>query len=634
MVSTPHLIIIVVYAACVPLLLAVLGIGYYLYRLRRTRNPSKTGETRYGWYPGFTRLTASNLCSGPSSGAYPASCTVELLLTTNTTTTGELDEDILLFVRRTDLPGPGSSGPSALPPRSQVLGNDEFYHDAFLRYDCPLTFSIPGRYYIHAYTVNGSRKEVGAVHLFVFDVTAAPAPAAVTQEELLLRRNRELELLVDQQRRQASLAVVQQQRHRHRRSTTSSCASSSIPPPAPQQQLPTASATLAPRILPATGDITTHIPVTIHPHVASTTADQIRYSIDGSHPSLLYTSPFTLSAGRVVVRAIATSAASSPSPVVEAHLNVTPYGASYADPSIPAPTLQIEGRDAVLYFDTQLLPADGSIYYYCAALDLLRRDPNFHASFHPERCQTYAGKPISIASSIARIYAWTVVAGRHSRCVLYDAHAGTSPAVMAMERQLSPYSPYADAIDVHIPPPVMCVSCSELDFSFDEPPAGSQIAYTLNRTEPALVDVSPPACAASAASLPREMREGSALYLPGDSQGMHTHTYHSGGKVRLSLLEAEGMYVTARIFIPIFSEGNDYHRSASEPGVGGGGGRVIGYRYGAVFHRGFHFSDQDARVMLTTPSPSLSREPERKVAAGVGGRSFSPAPSPPPLRGK
>lgn len=51
----------------------------------------------------------------------------------------------------------------------------------------------------------------------------------------------------------------------------------------------------APHIIPDGGEVTTSTPIVITPHERSRTIEQLRYSVDGSYPNLIYNGPFTLS---------------------------------------------------------------------------------------------------------------------------------------------------------------------------------------------------------------------------------------------------------------------------------------------------------------------------------------------------
>lgn len=207
-----------------------------------------------------------------------------------------------------------------------------------------------------------------------------------------------------------------------------------------------------------------------------------------------------------------------------------------------------------------------------------------------------------------------------------------------------------------IPSPVMCVSCKELEFSFADPPAHTRVAYTLNRTEPTLTDVFPPACAALSTTVfepslsppytpaggvgmpwrgareeeeqrQKNMRCGREIPAPGgssstmgalwpsDLDGLHTFLYESGRWIRVSLLEPDGLHVTARICKPVFSSGGSTslcrghgcgwsddpssygYRSTTPPAEADtvlttAVGTLLGYRLSAAFHRGFYYLEK------------------------------------------
>ncbi|EPY16192.1 hypothetical protein STCU_11485 [Strigomonas culicis] len=138
----------------------------------------------------------------------------------------------------------------------------------------------------------------------------------------------------------------------------------------------------------------------------------------------------------------------------------------------------------------------------------------------------YTGVPVRITEDIFQIYAWTLdravferkrgaIAGaadsddddRDPSSLLWRSPACLYDCTLQRARELPSYSiPKAvqrlremggAAARAQPPPtPVMCISCSEVELVFEEPPANSKIAYTINGSEPALFDVDPPACAA------------------------------------------------------------------------------------------------------------------------------------------
>lgn len=252
----------------------------------------------------------------------------------------------------------------------------------------------------------------------------------------------------------------------------------------------------------------------------------------------------------------------------------------------------------------------------------------------------------------------------------------STQSILASARFLNPF----------IPSPVVCVSCKEIELCFADPPANTRIAYTLNRTEPTLTDVSPPASAAlpsalfssssiGGGTLPPQIGSGAysmqsgvsqahypssspppLVYSPGegwgicgggesegrrqggvvhhasaapppagpvwapDRNGLHTFFYESGKWIRVSLLEPEGLHVTARIFKPVFNSGGSTSLCRGygcNMGGGGGdgslfgfrntpppqadtvhtttGGMLVGYRFSSAFHRGFYYQEKTNR---------------------------------------
>lgn len=133
-----------------------------------------------------------------------------------------------------------------------------------------------------------------------------------------------------------------------------------------------------PTIEPCRGEVTRGCSVTIsHPlHSSEAQRDRIGghtdavralveqsdvalwYSLDGSFPRTRYFSPFQLSLPshqtqhRVTIRAISTSLSRGiASDVVEANLTVVTDRYHFFDPSVPAPTLQLNASGSLLYFE-------------------------------------------------------------------------------------------------------------------------------------------------------------------------------------------------------------------------------------------------------------------------------------------
>lgn len=426
-------------------------------------------------------------------------------------------------------------------------------------------------------------------------------------------------------------------------------------------------ANLPPRIHPSRGEITSNTPIQIQPHEQSTTIQHLLYSIDGSYPSVPYTGPFLIPySGRerqpVVVRSVAIASPSSGprtrgiySAVTEAELLVCRVAHSFLDHSIPAPSLTMHAVDASLYFDLDAVGAavggaSVEVYYLIYKED--QRGRTEAPAFHPSIATRYKGRAVPLANNVATIYAWSVVGLQFSACKCYDAIKGAHRAVRtstAAETVRTSAGTYVQTLS--LPSPVFSVSCAELEVGFDEPPANGLLAYTMNASEPLLNDVDPPACAAApsllvgggaagahgtrpqaallsvntdavrfvhAASMnqitsdPNSSGAGGCLTsseapgeesLPPDTNGLHTFLYKSGQRIRVPFVDADGLYITARIFLPVYANAAGAGDSSSRDQRGGvttnaSAGPKVGYRMSPAFCRGFHFQDNPRYVKV------------------------------------
>ncbi|KAG5478702.1 hypothetical protein LSCM1_06106 [Leishmania martiniquensis] len=593
-------------------------------------------------YRGFQRCSAEELEATPSpagAGHFPAPLVVYLRVRADQVYMDACD--ILLTVNRLrdSLPSDHSS--------FQILGNDGYYHDDYLLYTAPLEFREPGLYMIQAHTVHPVRKVVGAVHQFLYVVTGtAPSggqtPPPPLSPPLLEHRGGSASnhyansIDIDIARRQTERAqtsgsALQQPLHMDPSAHLRSPSTATVGPSAAAA----VDVPLPPVISPSEGEVTTSTEIVIAPHGLSTSPDHLRYSVDGSYPTLIYTSPFTLSLPppsllpsqrrQVMVQAIAVHASAAAfdddakatsacsrlgggrvSAVSRAVLVVRPAGLSYFDPQVPAPSMRLRATDATLYFDESQNPPETQTLYEL----VLVREARLKAKFSRQRAQLYEGHPIKLTENVATVYAWTVLSSAAAAArfgggvdadaadrfrsvpTIYDCSRAATERGKLSRRRSEQYNISPEQL---LPPPVMCVSCSEVKLAFDDPPANSRIAYTLNDTEPALYDVHPPACAVPIGDDTSGRREKRAGDHPspilGDKDGAHTHIYQPGKYIHVTLMETRHVYVTARVFVPIF-EGSDGALSGDRGAQGGsclGSGKLLGYRFGGVFHRGFHF---------------------------------------------
>ncbi|AIN98559.1 hypothetical protein LPMP_231090 [Leishmania panamensis] len=667
---------IAIWVSCGVLLVAVVCLTVFLFRHQRRRNlksatydqlkqiassdtwdtegaspalnlAAPCGSTATVLYHGFQRCTAEELEATPSptsTWSFPAPLVVHLRVRAEQVYMDVCD--ILLTVNRLrdSLPSDHSS--------QQILGNDGYYHQDYLLYTAPLEFCEAGVYVIQAHTVHPVKQVVGAVHQFVYVVTGMapsnerkppPSPANVpllTYTAGSAADNPTKAIDINIARRQAERAhpsedAFQQAAHVDPSAHRQTSFSATVAPSAAT----TGCVPLPPVISPSGGEVTTSTEIIITPHELSTTPDQLRYSVDGSYPTLLYTAPFKVSLPppsllpsqrrQVIVQAIAVhAAAASPgedstvisasswvpggrvSSISRAVLQVRPAGLSYFDPQVPTPSMRLRATDAILYFDESHNPPQTQTLYELVFVNESRRKVKFSG----QRACFYDGNPIALTENVATVHAWTVMssdaaAARFSggsgadtadrvRSVptIYDCSRGALEHGKLSRRRMEQYNIHPEQL---LPPPVLCVSCNEMKLAFDDPPANSRIVYTLNDTEPVLCDVNPPACAVpmsndTCGSRQRQggKREDHVSPILGDRDGAHTYVYQPGKYIHVTLMESQPVYVTARVFVPIF-EGDDgalYGGRGAQGGSCLGSGKLLGYRYGGVFHRGFYFN--------------------------------------------
>lgn len=597
-------------------------------------------------YPGFHRRTTEELEALPSpSGvsSFPAPLVVYLHVRQDQACMERCD--ILLTVDRL--------GDSLATDRCgyQLLGNDGYYNEDFLLYTTPLEFREPGTYVIQAFTVHPSKQIVGAVHQFMYVVTRAGEGNAVAALQYgghggNYRHDNMIDIDIARRlaERQQLQAAPQSDAALHYNPSVqgSEPAFPSVPPSAVQFTEPP----LPPVIMPGGGEVTTSTDIVITPNALSTTPDQLRYSVDGSYPNLLYNGPFTLSLPppsllpsqrrRVVIQAVAVRAGSAvhdalqpPPPSLSAAaaaaccvssitrvvVQVRPGGVSYFDADVPTPSIRLRASEATLYFDESQNPPHTQTVYELVYVNEARRKIRYSR----RRAQVYTGEAIAIPENVATVHAWTVMqdpstataaaAGTGSANVgmrelvrsvptIYDCSRAATEHGKLSRRRVEQYHLQPGQL---LPPPVMCVSCGDVELMFDDPPANGRIAYTLNDTEPALCDVYPPACAVplqesgvQEPAAPRCKDTAQASPVEGDRGGAHTFIYQPGKRIYVTQLETKQVYVTARVFVPIF-EGSDGALYGSSGGQGGscpGSGKLLGYRFGGVFHRGFYFNNQ------------------------------------------
>lgn len=614
------------------------------------------GSASAAFYHGFQRYAGEELEAIPSpasASSFSTPLVVYLRVRAEQAYTDACD--ILLTVDRVrdSLPSDHSG--------FQILGNDGYYHNDFLLYTSPLEFRVPGLYMIQAHAVHSVDKVVGAVHKFVYVVTeVAPSsgltpPPPLTTPPLLTyaegsSANNNTHLIdIDVSRRQAERAQASRdelQQTAHVSPPAHMQASSATVEPSADAA---GDAPLPPVIFPGGGEVTTSTEIVITPHELSTLPDQLRYSVDGSYPTLIYTAPFRLSLPptsvlpsqrrQVIVQAIAVHAvAAAPgdysaavsacsrltsgrvSAISRAVLLVRPAGLSYFDPQVPTPSMRLRATNATLYFDESNNPPQTQTLYELVFVDEARRK----VKFSRQCTQLYDGNPVALTENVATVRAWTVMnsaaaadgfSGRaeaaeedrvRSVPAIYDCGRAATERGKLSRRRIEQYNIRPEQL---LPSPVICVSCSEMKLIFEDPPANGRIAYTLNDTEPALFDVSPPACAVptgdGAGGVTHDgdkgrsrggKRDDHVSPIVGDRDGAHTYIYQPGKYIHVTLMETQQVYVTARVFLPIFegSDGALYGDRGAQGGSCLGSGRLLGYRYGGVFHRGFYFNNSEA----------------------------------------
>ncbi|KAG5504418.1 hypothetical protein JKF63_04870 [Porcisia hertigi] len=662
---------IAIWVICAVVLVVVVSLAIFLFSHRRRRRAMNQKRHRYlksltfdahtdasgdaqgtdggSLYLGFQRLTTEELEATPSPDSalsFSAPLVVHLRARAERVYTDACD--ILLTVDRLrDSRQSDRSG-------CQILGNDGYYHNNYLLYTTPLEFFEPGVYAIQAHTVHPVKEAVGVVHQFVYVVTGIDrssglAPPLSSGDRPLLtyasgsaHTNHVNSIDIDIARRQAERAQPNGSAfQQNANADPCGCNHPSlamVPPSAGR----TGDMPLPPEISPSEGEVMTSTEIVITPHRQSTSPDQIRYSIDGSYPTLVYTGPFKLSLPppsllpsqrrEVIVQAIAVHAAAAVasnegstaisaysrqvgfgvSGITRAVLWVQPAGLSYFDPQVPTPSVRLRTTDATLYFDESNNPPHAQTLYEIVFVNDARRK----VKFSRQRAQLYDRQPVKLTEDVATVHAWTVMnasaaagwpedsaladaADRvRSVATIYDCSRAATEHGKVSRQRVEQYNLRPEQL---LPPPVICVSCSELDLAFDDPPANGRIAYTLNSTEPALLDVNPPACAVplggSAPSRGERQRRGGTgddhvSPIRGDSTGAHTLVYKPGRYIHVTLMETQPVYLTARVFVPILesSDGTLHGDTGAQGGSGLGSGRLLGYRYGGVFHRGFHFN--------------------------------------------
>ncbi|KPA83938.1 hypothetical protein ABB37_02095 [Leptomonas pyrrhocoris] len=590
-----------------------------------------SGSEPSALYPGFRRHTTEGLEALPAptdSVSFAAPLVVYLRVRRDQAYMESCD--ILLTVDRLRDSVPTDHSTYTL------LGNDSYYHECFLLYTAPLVFREPGLYVIQAFMVYPTKKIVGAVHQFTYVVTrdgiAAGGPGTYGHSSTANRHDNSID--IDIARRLADRNAAD---HPHTSalgdgnepevlSLPGTVGAASVPPSALQLAGPP----LPPVILPSGGEVTTSTDIIITPNELSTTPDQLRYSVDGSYPNLLYSAPFTLSLPppsllpsqrrNVVIKAVAirgsngsatadsamlasaTVASANVSSITRVVLQVRPAGFSYFDTQVPTPSARLRARGATLYFDESKNPPGTQTVYELVYVNEARHKVRYSR----QRALVYTGQPIALPENVATVHAWTITSAPTStnaeveervRSVptIYDCTRAATERGKLSRRRIEQYHLQPEQL---LPPPVMCVSCGDAELMFDDPPANGRIAYTLNDTEPALYDVYPPACAVdlneshNRNSQPRRRDMAEASPIEGDVGGSHTFLYQAGKRLRVTEMETKQVYVTARVFVPIF-EDSDGTLSGSTGGQGGsctGSGKLLGYRFGGVFHRGFYFN--------------------------------------------
>ncbi|KAF5221505.1 hypothetical protein ECC02_005392 [Trypanosoma cruzi] len=547
MASVGAAVVVPILVICVLLLLLILAVIFYYFYHTRFRNVN----TKYYMYPGFARRRKFELSCVPAPGLYQPPLEVRLQCSRQEPC------DILLDVKYVPASKISTMG-DMTADAVRLLGTDDCYSDHFMLYTEPLEFIEAGRYMLYAYTVYPTLRVVGSVHQFCFDIVSA---------------NRDTKSGEMQQPPHVSINVNRDSR---RHVSMSAVGNRARPIP--------------PRIIPEKGEVTTFTPINIALSESSTTPDQIRYSVDGSPPSLLYTGPFTLSLPPfntdgggsripVVIRALTVSTQDGllTSETTEAHLTVYKAGHSFFDPNIPPPVARVRALEAELYFDESRRPPNTSIIYQIVYVGEARQKPKFSH----RKGILYEGKPVPLKEDVAFVYAWTFREDTHGgQCI--EPHmderghgkARSSAAVydcnLAMTWNREARREDAGGRGNALPPPCICIRCKEMDVFFEDPPVGGIICYTLDGTEPAQPDST-----ITAKHLAGIGRNDTVL-LPRDHEKileLGTHVYRENQPIHVTLMRTEQVVLTARTFIPVV----DLAANSA----------VTGYRFGECFNRSF-----------------------------------------------
>nr|CCC92083.1 conserved hypothetical protein [Trypanosoma congolense IL3000] len=553
---------IAVLSICGVLLLILIALLIYMYCLRG----GKHDYVDYPLYRGFKKHNFFEIVCTPGPGFYSVPLEVRLH------TSHAEACDILVDVQYVP-PHVNERHMGGVPPGVRLLSANEHYGEQYLLYSQPLVLVNPGRYVISAHTVSSSKRFVGAVHRFCFDLGQRDIHSESPSEEMNLINTQANTLGGDcLSPRHRDVMAEDDTTLRHR--------------------------PLPPRIIPSEGEVTTFTPIVIAPNKESTTPDQIRYSVDGTYPSLLYTGPFTLSVPPpssddmgssvpIVVRAMVVSSwgCGTASDVVHANLSVYKAGHNFMDPQVPTPVARVHAVDAKLYFDESQRPPNTSILYQLVYVSEARTKPKFSR----RRGTVYAGESIPLSEDVAFIYAWTFVGDvggsrgvveldeidgerrRHVRssAAVYDCHRGTTWNRETRDGVGSSLQ-RSDRGGSELPPPTICISCSEIDVYFEEPPGGGVVCYTLDRTEPAV-----PTSAVATVHTASPSLGGPAGVQTHKSTGpnLSTYVYNPNQPIRVTLLQTDQVFLTARTFIPVV-----------DPAAGGA---VTCYRFSDRFYRGF-----------------------------------------------
>ena len=388
------------------------------------------------------------------------------------------------------------------PPPTSAPAAEQLAVSGFLLYRDELVFDYPGTYYVMTHTISDSKK-LSELQQFCFIVTGAVS------------------------------------------------FSSHLAPP---------------RIIPSAGEVTTSTRIQLLPNERNANNLQaltFRYSIDGSFPYIPYVGPFFLPLEKnqnqavVTVSAIAVDGKETSS-VERAALTVFPARSAYFDPSIPAPTAKLMSSGSRLYFEDCGIPNTRVVYQLDYLNERRHKDRSSNNTKNSNSYSYNRGEMIDIAKDVARIVAWTVDERNEklrSQPAVYDA----SRQVMSYPSDLL-VSGVAGGMAPPLPPPVMCVACSDFAVTFDEPPAKGEILYTLNNAEPDVDD------------------------------DIGTFRYRPSQPLSIGQGEYKQLFVTARTYIRddgMIDEGGG-DAMVSSGGLSTEFRRT--YRFGNRFYRGFFFS--------------------------------------------